>query len=86
MVVNNTLSSSRASIVHFVVDYDCQPPDVEIENPSIPAKAAAALNAKTAAGCHLSLTQAVPLWLEPSVRIWPLTILISKISSDGTVY
>ena len=59
--VNNSLSASRASTLHFVVDYDCQPPVVEIDSPSIPTPG------NTAALCHLTLTQASPLWLEPSV-------------------
>ena len=54
--VNNSLSRSRASVVHFVVDYDCQPPTVDIDSPAIPV-----------ALCHLTLTPAVPVWLEPQV-------------------
>ena len=67
--VNNSLSSLRASVVHFVVDYDCQPPVVVIESPSVPA------TGENAAHCHLSLTQAVPLWLEPKVSIFFVSIL-----------
>ena len=61
--VNNSLSAARASAVHFVVDYDCQPPEVEIDSASIPTPA------NTAALCHLTLTEDVPLWLEPSVSL-----------------
>ena len=63
MSVNNSLSASRASVVHFVVDYDCQPPVVEIESPSIPTPG------NTAALCDLTLNEAVPLWLEPTVSL-----------------
>ena len=70
--VNNSLSSLRASVVHFVVDYDCQPPVVVIESPSVPA------TGENTAHCHLSLTQAVPLWLEPKVSIFFVRILLMR--------